>query len=141
MALDGRAPKVLRYCTKSGVPVFCFAVVMVFPCLSFLQISNGSAKVLNWLINLVTASGLITYMVMCVTYIFFYRACKAQGMDRRTFPYVGYFQPYSAWIGLVWMFVILCTYGYSSYSPWSTENWFVYYTMCLLGKSSLHESI
>lgn len=51
LALEGRAPRFLRYCTKSGVPILCFAVVMVFPCLSFLQVSSGSARVLNWFIK------------------------------------------------------------------------------------------
>lgn len=97
MALDGRAPAFLKYVIKrgpmSGVPVLCLAVTMVFPCLSFLQVSNGSEVVLNWLINLVTAGGVITYIVMATTYIFFYRAAKAQGIDRRSFPYYGWFQP------------------------------------------------
>jgi amino acid permease len=95
LAIEGRAPKALRYCTKSGVPLVCFAIVMVFPCLAFLQVSNGSNVVLGWLINLVTAGGVINYWVMCVTYIFFYRACKAQALDRNTLPYKGWFQPYS----------------------------------------------
>jgi amino acid transporter len=95
LAIEGRAPKALRYCTKSGVPIVCFGIVMVFPCLAFLQVSNGSNKVLGWLINLVTAGGVINYLVMCVTYVFFYRACKAQGLDRNTLPYKGWFQPYS----------------------------------------------
>lgn len=42
---------------------------MVFPCLSFLQLGNGSATVLTWLINLVTAGGVINYIVMCITYV------------------------------------------------------------------------
>lgn len=133
MALDGRAPKVLRYCTKSGIPIFCFAVTMVFPCLSFLQVSNGSAKVLSWLINLVTAGGVINYISMTITFICFHRACVAQGIDRKTFPYCGWFQPYSAYIGLIWMVIIVTCYGYTSYAPWNTENWFIYYAMLILG--------
>lgn len=121
LALEGRAPKILRFCTKSGVPVFCFAITMVFPCLSFLQLGNGSAVVLGWLINLVTAGGVINYIVMTITYIFFYRACKAQNFDRKKLPYCGWFQPYSAYIGLAWMVMIVCCYGYSSYTPWSVS--------------------
>lgn len=32
---------------------------------------------------------------MTVTYIFFWRAVKAQGVDRKQFAYTGWFQPYS----------------------------------------------
>lgn len=69
---------------------------------------------------------------MCITYIFFYRACQAQGLDRKTLPYCGWFQPYSAYIGLAWMIFVVCTYGYSSYLPWSVESFFTYYTMLIL---------
>lgn len=84
---------------------------------------------------------------MCITYIFFYRACKAQGLDRKTLPYTGWFQPYCAWIALVWLIVFTCIYGkpaqrqnlsslvlilitgYNSYLPWSTSTFFSQYTM------------
>ncbi|KAI5263177.1 putative amino acid permease [Aureobasidium subglaciale] len=132
MALEGRAPKALRYCTKSGVPLVCFAIVMVFPCLAFLQVSNGSNVVLGWLINLVTAGGVINYLVMCITYIFFYRACKAQALDRNTLPYKGWFQPYSAYLGAAWMTMIVFCYGYTSFAPFSVDNFFIYYTLLLL---------
>jgi amino acid transporter len=89
---------------------------------------------------------------MTITYIFFYRACKAQGVDRKTFSYTGWFQPYSvsniglrihdtnkltiyqAYIGLGWMIFIILFYGYASFRPWSVENFFIYYTMLILGK-------
>jgi yeast amino acid transporter len=132
LALEGRAPKLLRKCTRKGVPIYCFAITMLFPLLSFLQLSNGSAKVLTWLINLVTAGGIINYIVMCVTYIFFYRACKAQGLDRRTLPYYGKFQPYCAWIGLVVETVIVFTFGYTSFSPWSNDSFWSNYAMVIV---------
>jgi amino acid transporter len=132
LSLEGRAPKFLRYCTKNGVPLACFCVVMVFPCLAFLQLGSASAKVLTWLLNLVTAGGIINYIVMSITYIFFYRACKVQGLDRSKLPYRGYFQPYGAYIGLVWMTAVVFCYGYSSFKPWSVESFFTYYTMVIL---------
>jgi yeast amino acid transporter len=107
LALEGRAPRFLRKCTRKGVPIYCFAVTLLFPLLSFLQVGNGSSVVLGWLINLVTAGGVIDYIVMGTTYIFFYRACKAQGVDRKSFPYYGYFQPWCGYLGTAWMVVIV----------------------------------
>ncbi|TKA83951.1 hypothetical protein B0A55_00184 [Friedmanniomyces simplex] len=132
LALESRAPRFLRKCTNNGVPIFCFVIVMIFPFLSFLSVSSSSNVVLTWLVSLITAGGIIDYIVMTTTYIFFYRALKAQGIDRKTLPYCGWFQPYSAYIGLAWMFTIVCTFGYSSYLPWSVSNFFINYTMLLL---------
>jgi amino acid transporter len=133
LAIQGQAPKVLRRCTKAGVPIYCLCVVIVFPFLAFLNVSSGSAQVLTWLTNIITAAQVIDYIIICVTYLFFYRALRAQGMDRRTLPYYGYFQPYSAWIGLIWMTFVVCCYGYSTFLPgkFTVGGFFTYYTMVL----------
>lgn len=68
---------------------------------------------------------------MSLTYIFYYRACKAQGVDRRTLPYYGYFQPYCAYFAVVWMFLVACYYGYTTYMPWDVSTFFSNYTMQL----------
>lgn len=132
LALEGRAPGFLRKCTRNGVPIYCFAVVIVFPLLSFLQVSSSSATVLTWLINLITAGGVIDYIVMSTTYIFFYRACKVQGVDRKSLPYTGWFQPYCAWVSLVFLILVVGCYGYSSFLPWIVSSFFSYYTMVLV---------
>ncbi|KAI9369924.1 amino acid permease/ SLC12A domain-containing protein [Aspergillus egyptiacus] len=132
LALEGRAPRVLRKCTKSGVPIYCFLIVMAFPFLSFLQVSNSSNTVLTWMTNLITAGGIINYVIISVTYIFFYRATVAQGFDRNELPYTGWFQPYGAYLGLAWMVTVVCCYGYESFRPWNIESFFTNYTMVLL---------
>ncbi|KAK5069259.1 hypothetical protein LTR64_008447 [Lithohypha guttulata] len=132
LALEGRAPRVLTKCTKGGVPIYCFLITLLFPLLSFLQVGSSSSVVLGWFVSLVTAGGVITYIVMGTTYIFFYRAVKAQGIDRSSFPYTGWFQPYCGYIGTVWMVCIVCVYGYGSFKPWNTGSFFSYYLMLLI---------
>ncbi len=80
--------------------------------LSFLQVSQSAAVVLNWFVGLVTASQLINFFIMCFTYLCFYRALKAQGIDRRTLPYQAWFQPYTAWYGLIGTAVLILVGGY-----------------------------
>ncbi|KAF1808844.1 hypothetical protein P152DRAFT_517199 [Eremomyces bilateralis CBS 781.70] len=132
LALEGQAPSFFRYCTKSGVPIVCFAFVMCFPCLAFLQLGNNSATVLSWLVSLITAGGIINFIVICSTYLKFYYATKAQNFDRSKLPYTGYLQPWCGWIGLCWMIFVVFTYGYASFKPWSVKNFFINYTMVLL---------
>jgi amino acid transporter len=129
LALNGHAPRLLTKCTAGGVPVYAFCVVMIFPMLSFLQVSGGSQVVLQWLLSLITAGGLITYMIINITYLYFYRACKAQGLDRKTLPYCGRFQPWSSIIALAVELVIVIFYGYASFGPWSVESFFKNYSM------------
>ncbi|KAL5330298.1 hypothetical protein ACEPPN_003824 [Leptodophora sp. 'Broadleaf-Isolate-01'] len=134
LATDGHAHHWLRMTTKNGVPIWCFAITMIFPFISLLQVSNSSAVVITWLVNLVTAGGLINFIVMSITYIFFYRACMAQGLDRRILPYRGRFQPYSAYISSWALILVVFTYGYSVFRKggWDAGAFFTYYTMLIL---------
>ncbi|KAE8156078.1 amino acid permease/ SLC12A domain-containing protein [Aspergillus tamarii] len=132
LAVEGRAPRFLRYCNKSGVPIYCFCVVMLFPFLSFLQVGSGSAQAITWFVNLVTGGGLINYFIMSVTFINYYRACQAQGVDRTKMPYCGWFQPYGAYLAVSVHTLVIIFYGYSSFTPWSVSNFFSNYTMQLV---------
>jgi len=50
LALEGKVPgyKLLRRCTKDGVPIYCVGITLLFGLLAFMQASSGSAKVLGW---------------------------------------------------------------------------------------------
>ena len=58
LALEGKAPKIFTRCTRSGVPVYCVGIVLLISLLSFLQVSNGSAVVLKWIVSLVRSTHL-----------------------------------------------------------------------------------
>jgi amino acid transporter len=131
MSLEGRAPRILSKCTKDGIPIYCLAVTCLISCLAFLQESSGSLVVLQWFVNLVTAGCTINFVVICITYLRFYRACMVQGVDRTALPYYGYFQPYAAWAGLAWTVFVVLGYGYSSFTPWDVGTFFSYYTMAI----------
>ncbi|KXH66375.1 hypothetical protein CSAL01_07258 [Colletotrichum salicis] len=132
LSLEGRAPRFLRRCNKNGTPIYCFAIVMLFPMLSFLQVSSSSAVVITWLTALITGGGLISFIIMSITFINYHKACVAQGVDRKTRPYYGYFQPYGAYIALGFQLLILLVYGYYAFRPWSVELFFQSYTMQIL---------
>lgn len=132
LAIAGRAPRFLRYCTRQGVPVYCLAFVMMFPFLSFLQLSNSSAKVLGLLVNVITGGGMVTFIIVNITFLNYYQACKVQGVDRKTQPYYGYFQPYGSYIALVIQFSIAILYGYTSFSPFDISSFFIHYIMQLI---------
>lgn len=69
------------------------------------------------LANLTEASQIIDYICMCWIYLYFYRALKAQGFDRKDLPYIGWAQPYCAWFGLGTMVFTVSCYGYATFLP------------------------
>jgi amino acid transporter len=67
--------------TRNGVPVYSVMTVLAISLLAFLQVSNGSATVLSWFVNLITASQLINYSVTCLTFLMWRRALAAQNIS------------------------------------------------------------
>ncbi|KAF2145617.1 uncharacterized protein K452DRAFT_295219 [Aplosporella prunicola CBS 121167] len=131
LALEGKAPKVLTRCTRKGVPIYCVLIVLVIALLSFLQVSNNAAVVLRWFVNLVTASQLINFSVICFTFIRFKKACDAQGLSRDDLPYKGFGQPYVAWYGFMGCFVMTFVGGYTVFLPgkWDVPTFLFSYFM------------
>ncbi|KAI1433821.1 histidine permease [Xylaria sp. CBS 124048] len=134
LACDGHAPAIFKKTMKNGIPVYAFAVTMIFPFLSFLQVSGSTAQAVTWLQSVTEGATMINYICISLTYIFFYRACKAQGVDRSTMPYVGYFQPYCAYITFVYMIIVEGIFGYVVFVPghWSVADFFPPYTMAFI---------
>lgn len=119
LALEGKAPKILTKCTKSGVPIYCVVVVLLISLLSFLQVSNNAAVVLNWFVSLVTASQLINFAVMSYTFLAWKKACEVQGLDRNSLPHTSFWQPFSAYYALIGTFIMTFVGGYTVFLPGS----------------------
>lgn len=134
LALEGKAPAIFTRTNKLGVPIYCVLLVLAISLISFLQVSVGTAMVFTWFIGLVTASQLLNYSVCAFTYIRFYQACKAQGIDRTKLPYCGFLQPYTAYYALFFTFVMTWVGGFSVFLPgfWNVPNFFFSYTMPVL---------
>jgi len=131
LALDGKAPRFFTRCTRTGVPIYCVSVVLLIALLAFLQVSNSASVVLDWFVNLVTASQLINFSVCTFTYIRFFKALKAQGFSRESLPYKSRFQPYLAYISLICTLTMAFVGGYDVFLPgkWDVPSFFFSYTM------------
>ncbi|THC96765.1 hypothetical protein EYZ11_003774 [Aspergillus tanneri] len=131
LALEGKAPRVLTKCTKSGVPIYCVGVVLLIALLAFLQVSNGAAVVLQWFVNLVTASQLINFSVVTFTYTRFRKALMAQRVPRHSLPYQSLGQPYVAYTAMVCTIVMAFVGGYEVFLPgnWDVPTFLFSYTM------------
>ncbi|RAH43188.1 general amino acid permease [Aspergillus brunneoviolaceus CBS 621.78] len=131
LALTRKAPAILGRCTARGLPIYAIALTMAFCCLAFLQVQHASATVLNWLVSVITASYLLNYLGTCVTYLHFYAALKAQGVDRATLPFRGYLQPYAGWFAVFGTAVMVLVLGWEVFldGRWSTETFVLDYAM------------
>lgn len=123
LAMSGKAPKFFSYCNKKGVPIYAVLMSLAWALLAFLQLGEASSTVLDWIINLVSASQLTNFVLLTVTYNFFRRACIAQGVDRNDrslFPFRGWCQPY---MSIIAGSVVFCFLWIQGYEVFLKGNW------------------
>ncbi|KAF5331174.1 hypothetical protein D9619_005353 [Psilocybe cf. subviscida] len=131
LALEGKVPRVFTKCSKGGVPIYSLALTLSISCIAFLSLSNDAGVVIQWFVNLVTASQLLNYGFISLSYIRFHKAMKAQGIPRDTLPYRTRFQPFCGYYGLVCTVVMAFVGGYTVFLPgnWNVPNFLFSYAM------------
>lgn len=127
LAQAGFAPGILQRISRHGVPVYAVFFTALFGLLAFLNLSHSGATVFNWLTNIVSLAGFISWVCMQVCHIAFMRALEAREMDRGTLPYKAPLQPYFAYFGIASNLIIIVTQGFTAFLPWNTTKFFVAY--------------
>ncbi|QRV98125.1 amino acid permease [Ceratobasidium sp. AG-Ba] len=101
LAEDGNAPAVFARTNRLGNPWVAVLCSSSFGALAYLSVTKQSMRVLLWLINLASVAGLVSWIILCIGYLRFYAAMKAQGYSRNELPYKSPLQPYTAWFALI----------------------------------------
>ncbi|CDR38311.1 RHTO0S03e08130g1_1 [Rhodotorula toruloides] len=129
LACDGKAPAIFRRCTKNGLPIYCLILTALVGLLAYMNVSTGSTTAFNYLSNLSSITGVITWLCVCVSYIRFYHGAKAHGLDRNDFPYKAPLQPWASYWGAFFFFMVIIFNGYTVFlsGQWSTANFIVSY--------------
>lgn len=112
LSLSGEAPKIFSKTTKAGVPWVAVLVTWSGGLLAFLNISNSSATVFNWLVNIAIVAGLIAWIVVTATYIRFRCAMVAHNM-LDVLPYRTPLQPYAAYFACGMFSLLTLTNGFN----------------------------
>lgn len=133
LARDNQAPKFLLYCTKQGVPLYCVLTVSLISCITFLVSSNSAVEVFFWFVDLTTTALIMTYTMMIITFIGFYRARTAQGMDPTTLPYLAPLAPYSAYLALALGCIAIFFVGFDAFSPFDVRSFITAYFALAFG--------
>ncbi|KAL6825168.1 amino acid permease/ SLC12A domain-containing protein [Trichoderma camerunense] len=130
LAEGGQAPKFLLKCTKRGVPIYCVLCTGALAPLTYMAVSSDSAKVFSWFANLVTTAALFTWCSICIAYMGFDRALRAQGINRKEeLAFGGRFQPYLSYISLGFFIIVLIFNGFSVFihGHWDLKSFIVSY--------------
>ncbi|KAJ7940420.1 general amino acid permease AGP2 [Mycena leptocephala] len=131
LALQGKMPKIFARCTRNGVPIYSVGITIAIALLAFLQVSNNSAIVLQWFVNLVTASQLLNYAIISFTYLKFYYAMEVQGIPREYLPHRSFWQPFCGYYGFTGTIIMAFVGGWTVFLPgnWDVPTFLFSYAM------------
>ncbi|KAJ4290393.1 amino acid transporter [Kalmusia sp. IMI 367209] len=88
LAERGHAPKIFKWTDKRGVPVPALLTSALFCCSAFMNAAKDSSTVFSYFVNLTTIFGLMAWISLLTTHIYFVKARKAQGITDEQMPYV-----------------------------------------------------
>jgi yeast amino acid transporter len=143
LANENNAPKLFKATSNQGIPYYAVSFTSAFGFLAFLNLSPVGGNVFNWLLNITSVAGLITWLCINLCHIRFMSALRAQNISRSSLPYAAPGQPWLSWYGAFFNTLIIITQGFTAFLPWDTVNFFIAYIslFLFLGMYILHRLI
>lgn len=87
LALKKQAPKIFLRTTSWGVPYVCVIAQTAFMFLAFMSLSESALTVFWWLVDLVSAGVLISWITILTNHLRLMRAMKKQGIPMSRLPW------------------------------------------------------
>jgi yeast amino acid transporter len=116
LASDGSAPPIFKRVNKRGVPVYALGASAVFALLAYMNVADDSKAVFGYFVNLTTIFGLLTWISLLVTHIYWCRARKAQNIPDSALPYVAPLGIWGSYIALFFCIIIAFTKNFDVFT-------------------------
>jgi amino acid transporter len=116
LAKAGNAPKIFARCNRYGLPVYAVLASSLFALLAYLNCGSSAGVVFNWFISLTNTAGYTSWILCCIIFIRFRKACKAQGV---VVPYQSSIQKgqVAAWVCMFVFAFLLLANGFTVFYP------------------------
>lgn len=106
LAKEGNSHHIFARTDSRGVPIYALGLSAAIGCIAFLNCANDSTKVFKYFVNLVTIFGILTWISILVTHIYFVKARRAQGIEKHQLAYTAPFGLYGTYFALVFCIII-----------------------------------
>jgi amino acid transporter len=113
LAMEGLAPAFLQRTNKSGVPIYCVLCCTTSACIDFLNVSTSSATVFTYFTNLVTVFGMLVWLALLITHVFFVRARHAQGVADNELRYKAPLGIWGSYFGIFAIVIVILIKNFS----------------------------
>ncbi|KAF3070180.1 General amino acid permease AGP3 [Trichoderma lentiforme] len=119
MAQSGKAPKILGWVNKRGVPVWAIVLTNAVGAISMMNVSTGASKAYSYIINLAGVSTFLVWGSISFIHIRFRRAWTTQQRRVSDLPFKSMFYPYSPYFGVFFNVFLALVQGWTTLSPFT----------------------
>lgn len=113
LALKGQAPRIFATTNRRGVPYYALGLSALIACIAFLNVAESSETVFGYFVGLVSIFGLLTWISILVSHIYFVKARQAQGVDPASLRYKSPFGRTGSIIALAFCCLIALTKNFA----------------------------
>ncbi|KAL7930116.1 amino acid permease domain-containing protein [Trichoderma chlorosporum] len=124
LALKRQAPRVFLRTTSWGVPYVAVGLFIAVSFLSFMTLSSGALTAFFWLMDLVGAGVLVSWICIVLNHVRLRMALKVQGIPYTRLPWHNSWTLYSSFAALFMSSIILLTNGFVVFTKgnWSASG-------------------
>lgn len=122
MAQSGKAPRILGYVNKMGVPVWAIFITNAVGAISMMNVSTGASKAYSYIVNLSGVSTFLVWGSISFIHIRFRRGWAQQKRNPDDLPYKAMGWPYLAYFGLAANIFLALVQGWTSLSPFKADK-------------------
>lgn len=116
LAVKRQAPQIFAITDKRGVPYFSLGISALIACIAFLNVAEDSAEVFGYFVNLVSILGLLSWVSILVSHIYFIKARRAQGVDEKSMRYRSPFGLWGSYIALAFCVLVALTKNFAVFT-------------------------
>ncbi|KAI5812209.1 amino acid permease/ SLC12A domain-containing protein [Pyronema omphalodes] len=132
LAITGNAPKIFAKCSKRGIPMYAVFAVFISTFLSFMVVTDNSAKVFEWFMNVTTLSSLFNWLTLFLSTIRFRKAYLAQGVKTKDLPFHTPLMPYAAYYGAGMVVFFILISGFDTFHDFKAKTFIANYCGILM---------
>lgn len=122
MAQDRKAPRVLGWTDRRGVPVPAIVFTNLCSALSMMNVSTSARKAYGYIVNLSGVSTFLVWGAISFIHIRFRQAWKAQGHTPDELPFKSFAYPWNAYFGLAANIFLAFIQGWTTLSPFDAGS-------------------
>jgi yeast amino acid transporter len=116
LAIEGNAPRIFSRTNANGVPVYALGLSSAFCLIAFICVDVGAFETFQYFMTLVTIFGILTWISILISHIYFVRARKAQNVHDTAMPYVSPFGTRGSLIALIFACTITIFNGWATFT-------------------------